>query len=352
MGWLLSLTVTQVNGLANEDVRPTRVTEVIVLGNRPVHRAVLEEYTGTWCGWCPRGFVGLQRMNEIYPDEFIGISYHNNDPMEIITIGDYPSSPQSFPAAYMDRTESTDAYGGDNADRPFGIDQVWLRHCDELALADVAATAEFSAADDSIIVVESSIEFIRDIADAHYAIGYVLTADQLTDPTWIQSNYYTNQHDYDDDPAMSPFVNGMAYVAYLKFDDVAIYAKDVKGIAGSLPASVEVNHTYKHQYTFDLRYARNLEGDNLVQDRGRLNVVVLLIDQQTRAIVNAIKVRPPHTIEAIETVTEAKVKTDSKSWRNGNLRIEHQGNFYRADGVTVNGIRDHQQGVSNLLREW
>lgn len=329
----LSLTVMQVNGQANEDVCPTQATEVIVLGNRPVHRAVLEEYTGTWCGWCPRGFVGLQRMNELYPDEFIGISYHNNDPMEIMGTSDYPSSPQSFPAAYMDRTESTDAYGGDNADRPFGIDQVWLRHCEELALADVAATAEFSAADDSVIVVESSIEFIRDIADAHYAIGYVLTADQLTDLTWIQSNYYSNLHEYDDDPAMSIFVNGMAYVAGLKFDDVAIYAKDVKGIAGSLPTSVEVNHTYTHSYSIDLRHAHSLEGNNLVQDRGRLNVVVLLIDQQTHAIVNAIKVRPPHAVEAIETVTEAQAKADGKSWRNGSLRIDHRGNSYRADGV-------------------
>lgn len=299
----LSLTVTQVNGQDNQDVRPTQTTEVIVLGSRPVHRAVLEEYTGTWCGWCPRGFVGLQRMNELYPDQFIGISYHNNDPMEIMGTEAYPSTPMSFPAAYMDRTESTDAYGGDNADYPFGIDQVWLRHCEELALADVSASAQFSATDDSLIVVESAVEFIRDIEDAHYALGYVLTADHLSDPKWIQSNYYVDQHAYDDDPAMDIFVNGKPYVAGLKFDDVAIYAKDVKGIQGSLPASVEVNHTYQHQYSIDLRYAISLEGDNLVQDRGRLNVIVLVIDLQSQAIVNAIKVRPPHAIEAIETIS-------------------------------------------------
>lgn len=298
----LNLTVTHVNGQPNEDVMPSRTADIIVLGARPVHRAVLEEYTGTWCGWCPRGFVGLQRMNEAYPDQFIGISYHNNDPMEIMSTAEFPSSVMSFPAAFMDRTESTDAYGGDNGDAPFGIDKVWLRHAEELAIADVSAEAAFDAADDSLIHVEASIAFIRDIDQANYVIGYVLTADQLTDKMWYQSNYYSGSRDYDDDPAMAPFVNGDKFVLGLKFDDVAILAPDVNGIDGSLPASIAVNQTYRHQYDFDLRRAISTEGNNLVQDRGRLNVIVLLIDRQTHAIANACKVRPAHELEAIEHI--------------------------------------------------
>lgn len=298
----LQLTVSKVNDQPNQDVRPVSKAELTVLGKRPIHRPVLEEYTGTWCGWCPRGFVGLQRMNQLYPEDFIGISYHNNDPMEIMGTAEYPSSILSFPAAYMDRSESTDAYGGDNQDRPFGVDQVWLRHRDELAIASVDATAQFSVDDDSLILVESSFEFIRNIDQANYAVGYVLTADQLTDPAWAQCNYYSNLHEYDDDPAMSIFVDGRSYIAGLKFDDVAIMARDVKGIEGSLPSQLQVNQTYTHQYTFDLRQALSTEGDNLVQDRGRLHVVVLLIDRNTQGIVNAIKVQPPHRLEAIETL--------------------------------------------------
>lgn len=298
----LELTVTRVNDLPNEDVRPACSTELTILGNRPVHRAVLEEYTGTWCGWCPRGFIGLKHMNELYPDDFIGISYHNNDPMEIMGTDAFPSTILSFPAAYMDRKEATDAYGGDNDDRPFGVDKVWLRHCEELAMASVSATAAFSAEDDSLIVVESAFEFIRNFDAANYVVGYVLTADRLSDRTWIQSNYYTNHHEYDDDPDMEVFVDGKSYVSGLKFDDVAIMAKDVKGIEGSLPAVLEVNHTYTHQYSFDLRQALSTVGNNLVQDRGRLHVIVLLIDQKTHAIVNAVKVRPAHEIESIAAI--------------------------------------------------
>lgn len=304
----LKLTVMQVNGEPNEDLIPDCLAEVIVLGDLPVHRPVLEEYTGLWCGWCPRGFVGLQRMNELYPDDFIGISYHNNDPMEIMYTDAYPSTVMSFPAAYMDRTTNTDAYGGDYSDYPFGIDQVWERHRQELAIASVQATASFVAEDDSLINVEASVGFIRNIDEANYALGYVLTADRLNNRTWIQSNYYSGNHNYDDDPAMEMFVNGSSYVVGLKFDDVAIYAADAKGVAGSLPASLEVNRDYQHQYTFDLRKALSTEGENLVQDRGRLNVIVLLIDTKTHAIANAFKVRPAHEIEFIE-----QVMTDGKS---------------------------------------
>lgn len=325
----LQLTVTHVNGQPNEDLLPTCQTEVIVLGARPVHRPVLEEYTGLWCGWCPRGFVGLQRMNELYPDDFIGISYHNGDPMEIMTTNDYPSTVMSFPAAYMDRTAGTDAYGGDNADYPFGIDQVWNRHRQELAIASVQATAEFVATDDSLISVQSSVSFIRDLPEAAYTLGYVLTADRLNQRGWIQSNYYTGSTNYDDDPAMTPFVNGGSRIMDLKFDDVAIYAADCKGISGSLPPSVQVNHDYEHQYTFDLRQALSLDGENLVQDRGRLNVIVLLIDSKTHAIANAIKVHPAHEVEAIEQVmNDAPV---SQRYNLAGQRISSQ------RGLTISG---------------
>lgn len=42
-----------------------------------------EEATGTWCTWCPRGAVFMAKMKEDYPDDFIGIAVHNQDPMTL-----------------------------------------------------------------------------------------------------------------------------------------------------------------------------------------------------------------------------------------------------------------------------
>ena len=55
-----------------------------------VRRCVVEEYTGTWCGNCPRGIVGLSRLAEDFGDRFIGIAIHTGD-SEPMVIPTYPS---------------------------------------------------------------------------------------------------------------------------------------------------------------------------------------------------------------------------------------------------------------------
>lgn len=44
-------------------------------------KLVVEEGTGAWCGFCPRGIVGFEAMSEKHPDDFIGIAIHNGDAM-------------------------------------------------------------------------------------------------------------------------------------------------------------------------------------------------------------------------------------------------------------------------------
>ena len=45
-------------------------TNVKVKGSVPKQRFVVEEGTGTWCGWCPRGIVAFRHMAEKYPETF------------------------------------------------------------------------------------------------------------------------------------------------------------------------------------------------------------------------------------------------------------------------------------------
>ena len=77
----LTVTVTAVNGSENQDMAPTRTGMVNIMDFVPVHRALVEEYTGTWCGWCTRGLVAMRLLAETYGDDFIGVAYHNSDPM-------------------------------------------------------------------------------------------------------------------------------------------------------------------------------------------------------------------------------------------------------------------------------
>ena len=63
------------------------------------HRPLIEEYTGTWCGWCPRGFTGMEMLRETFGEDFIGVAIHNQDPMAVLTTSQYPSNIQGFPSA-------------------------------------------------------------------------------------------------------------------------------------------------------------------------------------------------------------------------------------------------------------
>src|SRR6516225_3148810 len=58
-------------------VAPTG-TGVAVAQTRHV---LVEEFTGSWCGWCPRGAYAMQVLDKKYPGKVFCIAYHNSDPM-------------------------------------------------------------------------------------------------------------------------------------------------------------------------------------------------------------------------------------------------------------------------------
>ena len=71
------------NGAVDSDTTNNQITKTVNVVNEIFPKAVVyEEGTGTWCGWCVRGHVGLKDMYHNHPDgSFIGIAVHNADPM-------------------------------------------------------------------------------------------------------------------------------------------------------------------------------------------------------------------------------------------------------------------------------
>ena len=59
--------------------------------------AVVEEATGTWCTWCPRGATYLDRAFTCFEDHFVGIAVHNQDPMVHAAYDDALTSGVGFP---------------------------------------------------------------------------------------------------------------------------------------------------------------------------------------------------------------------------------------------------------------
>src|SRR5690606_31006157 len=74
----------------------------------PKRKVVLEDYTGDWCGWCPRALLVVDEVQQV-TDDVVVLSIHVNDVME------FPQYQQLFdmfdinsalPRLYMNRTQN------------------------------------------------------------------------------------------------------------------------------------------------------------------------------------------------------------------------------------------------------
>ena len=305
--------ITKVDGIDNPDVARRGEGVANLYNTLPKHRAVLEEYTGTWCGYCPRGYVGLEEMNRLYPEDFIAISYHGSsgsgEPMEFTR--NYPSNIAGFPAAFIDRSISTDAFSGNSGSKVFGIDAVWKTACEVVAPAEVDIETEWT--EDSVLKATSFITFPVEHADCPYEVSFCLLANGLkgTGRSWAQANYYAGDTGWPS--SMDLFTKGGSYVMGLEFNFVIVDRSSVAGIEGSLHAPIEADVSQTYDYSFDLRKVRNMQGDTIIQDKNKLTVVVLLIEKATGKIVNANKVDAGAStlsgIKAVATTAEETVSS-------------------------------------------
>lgn len=304
-----TFTLTKVNGEANGNESASAVSALDIYEILPKHRAVLEEYTGTWCGYCPRGFVGLEVMNRLYPDDFIGISYHNRDPMEIMSSSSFPSPIAGFPAAYIERKMVIDAYYGFST-TGFGVDKAWKTYCSQLAPATVDVSAKLDDSN-SRISASAGILFPMPHKSTDYKVEFVLLADSLhgTGSNWRQSNYYAGQPAFPE-PEFETFTSGEKYVEGLYYNDVIVATTRLTGKDAALPATIDGEKTYTVDGEFNIAEVLNTSGQPIIQDVRNLRVVALLIDNTTGEIVNANKAKVDYNPAGIANVTAKSTEGD------------------------------------------
>ena len=182
-----TLSIENVNGEAelDEDVSDNSIDFTLrgieVEGDRGV---MVEEATGTWCTWCPRGTVYLDEMAKRFGSSFVGVAVHNNDPMAFAEYDDAITGFNGFvgfPSVIYNREEILD---------PADIVDPSISDMDNKAPAGITVGAQY---DDATGAFVSSIElqFAEDI-DADYNVSIILTEDGVsgTGAGWNQINAY------------------------------------------------------------------------------------------------------------------------------------------------------------------
>ena len=249
----------------------------------PVHRPLIEEYTGTWCGYCVRGLVGMELLSLTFGDDFIGVAYHDGDAMEIMYTNEYPNHVNGFPTAFIERTTEVDPFYGMGYTSG-GIVSDMRQFAALPTIAGIDVTAQWADADMTTIGVDITSWFTTDDASGNYAIEIMLIADDLygSGSGWNQTNYYSGDTGYAKDRYLGPWVQKPYTVTGYHFYDVLVGTSRI--IAGSLPQNIVAYQDYGYKYSFTLS---RLPKPSLIQNKDNLHVIAIVVNTGNGHAINA-----------------------------------------------------------------
>ena len=286
----LTITVTKVNGRDNLSNNASAVGDVTSALFVPVNRPLMEEYTGLWCGFCPRGYIGMERMKERYPDRFVAISYHarQRDPLQFVTT--MPNNVSGYPGAYLNRSVYCDPYFGTGKD-DFGIENDWFELANAPVNADVEAHLGWANEEHTAVNCYGRVRFVTDEEGADYRLSFALIADGITrakdfgtSKEWRaleQSNYFTGDYSMKGDD-WDVFVNGEEKVK-ITFNDIVIAYDDQTGIVGSVPSHIRAGKYYSYNYQYEVP-VKNAFGDEVGIDYSKIRCVAILTNSKGEVV--------------------------------------------------------------------
>ncbi len=245
-------------------------TDVAGVTYIPTKRVVFEEATGTWCGWCPRGAVGLETLAQSYPNTAIGIAVHNGDAMTVaaydngMNVGGYPSGHVDRAILDVDPGDFTSYYN----------DRIGV-----ISPVDVSAIANFDATTREISI-DISAEFVANLS-GNYRFNAVILEDEVG--PYSQANYYSGGGA---GPLVSP-ISGFDWAAAsdpvsVTFDHVArAILGGFDGTPSSVSSPITAGTVQTYNYTHTLPTSQN---------ENNVHVVGMIIDNTSGEILNAISV--------------------------------------------------------------
>jgi hypothetical protein len=236
--------ITNINGgeddnASDNDGGPSAAVLGITL--HPDKAVFIEEATGTWCQWCPRGTVMMHHMEEYYPNNFVGVAVHNSDPMTVDYYDTWigPLIP-GYPSCLIDRD-------GSDYD-PLEMEQQLIQKCQEAPAVVVGVSHSISG---NTLTVDVSATYNENLS-GDYRFNVVLIEDHVYSNTigasgeWGQVNAYSGGGNGN----MGPFDEAGGLVFPITYDHVGrALLGGTLGTESSLPASGMAGQTYTYQFT-------------------------------------------------------------------------------------------------------
>ena len=253
---------------------------------------LVEEGTGTWCMWCPRGTYGLELLHEKYPGRLVDVAVHGSDPMMDLPyyIGAYPYFQGSFPNSVFDR--SYDLLG----DPYYDADSLMNIAMNRGSIGKIQTTAVYNA--NNQLEVEATVEFGKVIAEGEYGLLYIIVEDSVTG--YEQANAFSGgptemggfENLPDPIPAGEYFFANVGRMVYPSFE----------GDATAFTAGTPRHTPITVAYTIDMPE---------VQRYDMVKVIAAITEIETGEIVNVCQVVPtwPQAVDKVTNDNNIVVKS-------------------------------------------
>ena len=338
VGLVNPLTVTVTRIAEGEDVNPS--DNSVVVSAKVARNVVVEEFTGTGCGWCPRGLVGMKKMRDIYGSRFVGIGlhqYNSNDPMYI---SDYENLPfQGAPQCIVNRGTLTDPYyGTDNEDICHDMDNEIAKG----ANVSVAVEGDYNEAKTA---VNATVKINSFANLSGLRLSLVLIADSVigTSNSWKQSNYYYQYSASQLPEDLAQFGAGGERGQssfFWAFDDVALSSYKENGKYYAEIGNLLNGDSKELSYTVNMPTKQALLN---VLDYDKVAVVAMVLDNAGK-VLNANK----YYLSGIETDVR-DVNTDTEMNVHEVLRYTIDGRMIRTGQHGINIIRMSDGSTRKVL---
>ena len=355
----VELNISKVNGNTNINKHSSAEYSIIALEKSADRVSVVEEQTGTWCGWCPRGHVALDLLNKQLGDKVVTLAGHfangesQVDPMNILgdnitsqaeAFADYGGVAMilssmlgggGLPGAMFDRVVAADPYVGANTTKgkngtyEYGAtDLVNLLKEENPSEADFSMTASWADDKNTDIKVDLTTTFnYNRFGSFPYGVAFVLSENGMTGKgaTWKQLNYYSklagvNGASDFNNPDMAAWFKAGSYVS-TTYDNVVVQAWNPLGNAAIVDKSV-TDIVKGEAIPFSTTLKVN---SDLIQNYNNLTLSALLVNLKSLAVVNAAKVVLGNCAAGIENVN---------SEANNNVVSR-----YNVNGMRINGAQ-------------
>ena len=356
----VELNLSKVNGNTNINKQSSAAYSIIALEKSADRVSVVEEQTGTWCPWCPRGHVALDLLNKQLGDKVVTLAGHftmgasSVDPMNIYQLDENSTQAEAladygfvamqlssmlggggFPGAMFDRIVAADPYVGANTTKgkngtyEYGAtDLVNLLKEGNPSEADFSMTASWADDKNTDIKVDLTTTFnYNRFGSFPYGVAFVLSENGMTGKgaTWKQLNYYSklagvNGASDFNNPDMAAWFKAGSYVS-TTYDNVVVQAWNPRGNAAIVDKSV-TDIVKGEAIPFSTTLKVN---SDLIQNYNNLTLSALLVNLKSLAVVNAAKVVLGNCAAGIE---------DVNSEANNNVVSR-----YNVNGMRINGAQ-------------